>query len=461
MNYQDFLKTKMTAHEALGFNVGLSDLNPMLFDWQKVIVRWAIHKGRCALFEACGLGKTPQQLEWARHICKKTERDVLILAPLAVSSQTVREGKKFGIKVNMCKSQKDVKKGINITNYEKLEKFGPKHFIGIVLDESSILKSFTGKIRTKIIESFLMTPYKLACTATPSPNDYMELGNHSEFLGVMTRTEMLSMYFINDTGRTGTWRLKGHVKKNIFWEWMSSWAVMIEKPSDIGFDDDGFILPELKIQEKIVKTNSKPKKGLFVLPAKTLTERREARKESLDDRIKIASDIVNNKKETCIAWCNLNIEGEKLSKQIEDSIEIRGSNTEEYKEKSMLDFSDDKIKCLISKPKISGFGMNWQNCSNVLFVGLSDSYEQFYQAVRRCWRYGQKNPVNVYIIIGEREITVLENIKRKESDMVNMYNEMVLYMKSSMLAELKKLKMKNEEYHPQQNMNLPNFLIGN
>jgi len=456
--YKEFLKTKLKPSVFSGFDIKDNQINPLLFDWQKVIVKWALRKGRCALFESCGLGKTPQQLEWARHICKFTKGNVLILAPLAVSSQTVREGNKFNIKVNECRKQKDVKSGINITNYEMLDHFDPQSFSGIVLDESSILKSFTGKIRSKIIDSFKFTSYKLACTATPSPNDYMELGNHSEFLGVMSRSEMLSMYFINDTSDTGTWRLKGHVKDNLFWKWMASWSVMIEKPSDIGFDDDGFILPELIIHEKILDYDGL-KRTFFTIPASTLNERRKVRTESIEKRVSVASKIINKTEDICLVWCNLNAEGKMLGDKIDRSVEIKGADDNDYKKQMMLDFSSDKIKCLISKPKISGFGMNWQNCSKVFFVGLSDSYEQYYQAVRRSWRYGQKNKVHVYIIIEEREISVLKNIKRKEKDMLNMFSEMVTYMKDTMKMELFGSRFEDNQYQPQLEMILPNFFI--
>lgn len=252
-SYSDFLKQKELVDSPSGFCVDVDDLNPMLFDWQKVIVRWALRRGRAALFEDCGLGKTPQQLEWARIVSEREDAPVLIFAPLAVAEQTRQEGEKFGIPVRMCEDKSDIRNGVNITNYEKFHKFDASVFCGVVIDESSILKSFTGVFRNEVIGAFRSTKYKLACTATPAPNDYMELGNHSEFLGVMTRSEMLSTFFINDTGDTGKWRLKGHVKDNMFWEWLSSWAVMLSKPSDLGYDDDGFILPKLHYHEILLK----------------------------------------------------------------------------------------------------------------------------------------------------------------------------------------------------------------
>lgn len=454
MNYEEFLKNKLIQHKPIGFDV--DDLNTNLFDWQKAIVRWALLKGRSALFEDCGLGKTLQQLEWSRHIVAKTNGNVLILAPLAVSAQTKREGELFGIDVNICRSHDDVKPGINITNYEKLDRFYPEDFSGIVLDESSILKNFTGQTKIKIIESFLNCPYKLCATATPSPNDYTELGNTSEFLSVMTRPEMLSMFFINDTSDTGTWRLKGHVSKNIFWQWISSWAIMIQNPSDIGFENN-FKLPTLEIHEHVIPYTGR-KETLFVEPATTLSDRRYARKESLSERVSLTADLVNNSSENWLIWCNLNSESELLKSMIHDAIEVKGSDSTEHKESAMLNFQGNKIKCLVTKPSIAGFGMNWQNCSHMAFVGLSDSYEQYYQAVRRCWRFGQKNTVHAHIVTGEREGAVVQNIKRKERDMQSMFQGMIKHMKELMKSEITQSKRTTTKYIPSKEIILPSFL---
>ena len=428
--YKEFIENKRLKSVNCGFDVNIDDINPMLFDFQKTLVKWALHKGRCAIFADCGLGKTPMQLEWSKHIYNQTSGDILILAPLAVSMQTQREGQKFGIDVNICRSDDDVNPGINITNYEMLHNFDVSRFMGVVLDESSILKNYTGKIRTQIIDTFLNTPYKLCATATPSPNDYTELGNTSEFLGVMTRSEMLSMFFINDTSDVGTWRLKGHVEDNKFWEWMSSWAVMLQKPSDLGFDDGKFILPELHIEQITIPYEGE-KDTLFAYEAKTLTDRRDARRESLNDRVKQAANLVNNDDDLWLIWCDLNSESELLKNSINNSVEVKGSDKNDHKEKSLLGFADGNIKCLVTKPSIAGHGMNLQKCHNVIFVGLSDSYEQYYQAVRRCWRFGQNHPVNVYVITGEREGAVVDNIKRKEADMQKMYAGMVDHIKNS------------------------------
>lgn len=438
MKYVDFLINKVKCESSTGFETTF-DINKKLYDFQSDVVRWAIKRGRAALFEDCGLGKGPQQLEWSSHIHKKTHGNILILAPLAVSKQTKREGDKFGIDVTICRSQKDVKKGINISNYEMLHKFDPHSFVGIVLDESSILKSFSGKIRNNIIESFEDTPFKLACTATPAPNDYMELGNHAEFLGVMTRSEMLAMFFVHDGGDTSKWRLKGHAE-DAFWKWLCSWAVYIKKPSDLGYENKDFTLPELRIHEHIIKTEvSDSEYSLFPIRAKTLNEHRKVRKETIGLKIEKCKEIID-KDSVWLTWCNLNDEGKAFVKQINSSIEIKGSDSSDYKEKAMMDFSEGKIDNLITKSLIAGFGMNWQHCNNMIFFGLSYSWEQYYQAVRRCWRFGQKNKVNVHIIITDREYEILKTIKRKEKDADNMAKNMVKHMSNINSKNIRGLK---------------------
>jgi DNA modification methylase len=443
LNYSEFLNEKEIKFNETGFKP--APISPLLYDFQNVITKWAIRKGRAAIFADCGLGKTPIQLEWARQVAIKTEKPVLILAPLAVSKQTKREGVKFKTHVNICESQNDIVNGVNITNYEKLHKFNPSVFSGIVLDESSILKSYTGKFRTEIIESFMHTPYKLACTATPAPNDFIELGNHSEFLNILSRPEMLSTFFINDASNTGTWRLKRH-GQNKFWEWLCSWAVMITKPSDLGFEDNKFILPKLNIIEKVIKYG-KPLPGkLFTEKASTLNERRQARQLSIDEKVKYISKLASKNGDSWLIWCDLNNESAAASKSINGAVEIKGSDKIEFKEKSMMDFSSGKIRVLVTKPKIAGFGMNWQHCNNVIFMGLSDSYESYYQAVRRCWRFGQKNPVNAYLITTDVEGNIVDNVKRKENDANRMRSEMVKNMKDITKKEVYSLSSKKSEY---------------
>jgi DNA modification methylase len=426
LKYEDFLKSKILRHQPNGFDVPIEQLNPMLFDWQKVLVRWALFKGKAALFESCGLGKTPQQLEWAQWVCEKTRGNVLILAPLAVAAQTKREGVKFGIEVNICKEQSETIQGINITNYERLEKFDADSFVGIVLDESSILKSFTGKTKKRIIDAFRKTAYKLCCTATPSPNDHMELLNHSDFLDIMPSNEALSRWFINDTMNFGAYRLKGHAV-NDFWRWVSSWAVCINKPSDIGFDDANFILPPLKtIIHKIKLPKHDFKDGNLFADVKILNATslyREMRK-TAPERCRVAADLANNSDEKWVIWCNTNYESDLLKKSIPDSVEVKGSMPSATKERLLLEFSKGLHRVMVSKPSLAGFGLNWQHVNNIAFVGLSYSFEQRYQAIRRCWRFGQKKQVNDHIILSPGEAQVFNVVKIKEGKHAEMEKNM-------------------------------------
>lgn len=429
----------------------------MLFNHQSDITRWSLRKGRSAVFAGTGLGKSIIQLEWSKHVHKHTGGNVLILAPLAVASQTVREGQKIDLNVTLCRQQSDVKSGINITNYEMLHKFNPDEFEGIVLDESSILKAFDGKMRTEIIESFRNTPFRLACTATPAPNDYMELGNHSEFLGVMSRTEMLSMFFVHDGGETQKWRLKGHAESK-FWEWVASWAVLIQKPSDLGYDDGDYILPPLNIVDHIVEINRPLEGELFKSEAKTLQERQKARRETIEERVAKCAEIVNSTDRPFLVWCDLNKESELLAKSIPGAVEVKGSDSPEHKEKAMLDFANGKIRCLVSKPSICGFGMNWQHCADMAFVGLSDSFEQIYQAIRRCYRFGQKNQVNVHMITSDLEGAVAENIRRKEADFERMAEEMLKHTRKITAENIRATTIEKTEYVPRLKMTIPSWL---
>lgn len=450
MDYEEFLKQKAYVVESSGFDIDKSELNPMLFDFQKDIVRWALAKGKACVFTGCGSGKTAIQLSWSYQVNKHTGGKILILAPLAVASQTQREAEKFGYIAKVCESQEDCIDGINITNYEKLDKFVASEFVGIVLDESSILKSYTGKVRTAIIEYFRNVPYKLACTATPAPNDYMELGNHAEFVGVMTRSEMLSMFFVHDGGHTSKWRLKGHAK-DIFWQWMSSWAVFMDNPRNLGYDVEGYDLPELRMHEIIVDGDEP------ILESLTLTERRQARKETLELRCQKAADLVNASDDQWLVWCDLNDEGRTLEKLIAGSKNVEGSDKPQYKTDTVIEFANGQLKCLVSKPSITGYGINWQNCHKMIFTGLSDSFESFYQAVRRCWRFGQEHPVDVYIIISAKEGCVKENIERKQKDFEAMQAAMIELTKEITKKELKKTCRISAPYNPTVEMKLPDW----
>lgn len=427
MGYESFLAKKQIQVRPSGFDVPVDSMNDALYDWQKAIVHWALKRGKAALFEDCGLGKTLQQLEWAQQVNKHTGQSVLILAPLAVSSQTQREGQRFGYDVTICATQDDIQPGINITNYEKLHHFSPVNLGGLVLDESSILKSYDGKTRKHLQQFASGIDYRLACTATPAPNDLQELSNHAEFLGVMKGKEILALFFTQDGNTTHKWRLKGHAR-TAFWKWMAEWSVAIRAPSDIGYDDDGFNLPPLEMHSEIV-----PGKAwggaLFAIEAQTLTERRKARRDSLEDRVAAAAALVNASDEQWIVWCDLNAEGEALVKAIPDAVEVAGRHSDDYKKDKMMAFSDGEIRVLVTKPSIAGFGMNWQHCNNMAFVGLSDSYEQQYQAIRRCWRFGQQKPVNVHVVTSEAEGAVVANIQRKERQATMMFDNIVKHMR--------------------------------
>lgn len=423
MDYQEFLESKKVIDVPTGLKE-VPELNSMLFPFQHDIVGWALKRGRACIFADCGMGKTGMQLEWARHI----PGDVLIFAPLAVAEQTIREADKFGISGVEYSGDGKKRGKITITNYERIEKFNPSDYTGVVLDESSILKSYTGKYRNDLIENWGKVPFRLACTATPAPNDFMELGNHAEFVGAMTRTEMLSMFFVHDGGETAKWRLKGHAGSE-FWKWVCSWAVMIQKPSDLGYDDGAFILPDLKIEQITVESEKATDGCLFAMEAQTLSERQKARRVSIDDRVGAAVKLIAKEPEAqWMIWCDLNDESSAIKAAIPGSVEVRGSDTDEHKKSSLLGFSRGEIKVLISKPSIAGWGMNFQSCHNTIFVGLSDSYEQFYQAVRRHWRFGQKVPVNCYIVTADTEGAVVLNIQRKEADAKRMAEEMVKNM---------------------------------
>ena len=442
MTYQQFLASKSTAAPVAGFDP--QQFTAPLFPFQRDIVTMACRVGKFCIWADCGMGKTAMQLEWAHQVHQHTGGNVLVLAPLAVAHQTVREGAKFGIPCAFAATQAEVKPGITITNYEKLTHFDPSAFDGVVLDESSILKAYTGKIRNQIIESFAQTPFRLACSATPAPNDHMELGNHAEFIGVMTRTEMLAMFFVHDGGDTAKWRLKGHAQSK-FWEWVCSWAVTIRKPSDLGYDDGSFILPALQIQDCTVETPREATAGddgqmaLFAMEARTLNDQRKVRKASLALRVAAAAKLANSNTEQWLVWCDLNDESKALTAAINGAVEVSGSDSDDHKRQAAIDFQDGKIRVLVSKPSIFGFGLNFQRCHNVAFVGLSHSYEAFYQAIRRCWRFGQKQSVNAHIIYDVAEGRVIDNIRRKEADSIQMAQSMVEIMKQQTMEQLKKI----------------------
>jgi DNA modification methylase/superfamily II DNA or RNA helicase len=438
--YDSFIDTKIGTDIGSGFEP--DNISSFLFGFQDAIVRWAVRRGRACIFADCGLGKTPMQLEWARLVSNQTGMPVIIFAPLAVAEQTRREGDKFGIPVNVCRNSSGVVDGVNICNYEMMEHFDPSVFGGIVLDESSILKAYDGKTKSALIDFAEDMPYRLACTATPAPNDLTEICNHAEFMGVMTEKEVKAMYFTQDGNTTTQWRLKGHARAG-FYKWMASWCVAIRRPSDIGFSDDGFALPALNFNLVKVRDDAPVAGELFSAEAITLNEQRDARRSTMAARVAECVKITDNDK-PCIIWCGLNAESEMVAKAIPDAVEIRGSDSRSAKETRMMDFSSGKIRVLVTKPLISGFGMNWQHCADMIFLGMNHSYEQEYQAVRRSWRFGQKSDVTVSIVVSERNSRVVENVKRKEAAAAVMMDQLVKHMRIDTMNEISGGTVKHE-----------------
>lgn len=461
-SYEEFLESKKRIAVSSGFDYPKEKMRPMLFEWQKDIVRWALKKGRAAFFLDCGLGKAAQSLQWGTAVNEHCGAPVLFVCPLSVAEQTKREGDKFGFKnVKVVRDQSEIINGINVTNYEVLSHFDADAFCGVILDESSILKNYSGKVRTEIIEMFERTPYKLSCTATPSPNDYMELGNQAEFCGVMSRTEMLATYFIHDGGDTSKWRLKGHAQER-FWEWLATWAVVMTSPADLGYPNDGYVLPQLNVEQHIVRAEVNVVGGnysMFAAVAQTLNERREARWDSLKDRCAKAMELIKaNPDEQWLVWCELNAEADELKRIIPRAVEVRGTDGPDKKAHLLNEFTLGNIPVLITKTSIAGFGLNWQQCHNMVFVGISDSWESYYQAIRRCWRFGQKLPVNVHIVTSEAEGAVKENIERKEAQAKRMTAEMVKHTQEILEEEIRGTVRISIPYNPTIEMKIPEWL---
>ena len=440
--YQEFLDNKRTQRIESGFAVEDSELNPMLFDFQKYCVKRALAVGKFALFEDCGLGKTIQQLEWAKQVAAKTETRVLILAPLAVIGQTIKEGDKFGYKVMeydeaaTCIGDYD----IFITNYDNLENVDVSCFGGVVLDESSILKNFQGKTRMALIDAFRHTPYKLACTATPSPNDTTEICNHAEFLDVMSRNEMLAMYFVHDGGSTSEWRLKGHAKQT-FWDFVSTWAVMLNKPSDIGFDDEGYNLPPLNVIQDVVETPQRDNGLLFNSTAVSATDFHKELRLTYQLRLDRVAEIVRNSYENFIIWIGQDDEGKYLRSLLPDAVEVKGSDSREYKKDKLLGFGRGEFRILITKLKIAQFGLNYQNCHNQIYASLDFSFEATYQGIRRSYRFGQTKPVNIYLVTTDTMQNVKDSFDAKQLAFREMQESMTLAMNRNINNQIKLKKM--------------------
>ena len=447
--YTAFLEKKKTQRIESGFEVKDEDLNPALFPFQKYCVKRALSAGKFALFEDCGLGKTIQQLEWSQKVVEHINKPVLILAPLAVISQTIKEGEKFGYKVTEISETPFgvvIDPGIYITNYDNMENIEAHNFFGIVLDESSILKNFQGKTRTALIDEFAFTPYKLACTATPSPNDTTEICNHSEFLDVMSRTEMLAMYFVHDGGSTSDWRLKGHAKQS-FWDFVSTWAVMLNKPSDIGFSDDGYDLPPLNVVQEIVETPKRDNGMLFNSTAVSATEYHKELRETYQIRLDRVAEMVKARPdENFIIWIGHDEEGKYLRSLLPEAIEVKGSDSKQFKKEMLLGFGDGKFRILITKLKIAQFGLNYQNCHNQIYASLDFSFEATYQGIRRSYRFGQTEQVNIYLITTDTMQNVKTAFDKKQAAFREMQEAMTTAMNRNIKNQLslKKMEVSNQ-----------------
>lgn len=448
--YADFLASKRATVHPSGPVIAAERIHPAAFGFQRDIIRWLVRLGRGAAFADTGLGKTLIQLEWARIISETTGGRVLILAPLAVARQTVGEGERFGIPVTHARAQADAAPGITITNYEMLHAFDPQAFAGVVLDESSILKNLDGKTRTALIRSFSSTPYRLCCTATPAPNDLAELGNHAEFLGVATHAEMRARFFVNDGTQSQSWRLKGHARQ-AFYQWLSTWAMSLRRPSDLGYPDDGYGLPPLTIERVLVQTDYVPDGQLFPTTLRGITERASVRRDTLIERVEAAARIINaDDSEPWVVWVGLNDEGTELAARVPDAVVVEGSMTADEKADALEAFADGDIRVLVTKTGIAGMGLNWQHCARMAFVGLSDSYEAYYQAIRRCWRYGQRREVKAYVVLTEPEEAIYVNVKRKQAEADKMAADLVAHVAAYGRAELTGQGFREQGIHGEQ-----------
>lgn len=459
MNYEEFLESKTIVTENSGFEIDRNCLNENLFEFQKDVVKWALMKGKAALFEECGLGKTGQSIEWAYQIYKKTNKNILVLAPLGVTVQTKEEARKIlNVEVNICRNQNDVKHGINITNYEMVDHFNIDEFIGVVLDESSILKNYTGSTRKKLKSKFKNTPYKLLCTATPAPNSYMELLNQADFLGIMDTDKSLATYFINDM-KTGNWRLKGHAVKD-FWKWVSSWAVYVNKPSDLGYEDGGYDLPKLNEIYHVLEISILDKSyenGFFRKIDTGATSYYKEKRITTPVRVEKCKEIAMSNDEQYLIWCDTNEESKLLKEAIPEAVEVKGSDKADYKENAAIGFKNGDIRVLISKASIFGYGMNFQKCHNAIFCGLTYSYEDYYQALKRLYRFGQKHEVNTHIVIGSTENKILETVKRKAKQQEIMQMNIKNSIKEIQLTNFNKVP-KKEDNILVNNIDIPSWI---
>lgn len=460
-SYRDQIAAKRVSFDARGLK-SIPKLTSSLNPHQEHCVEFALRTGCAALFLDTGLGKTLSALEWGRVVVEHTNRPVLMLAPLAVSGQHEREAIKFGIDAKAIREPDQITgPRIYITNYERLDRFDVRQFGGVILDESSILKSFQGKTTRQLIASFASTPFRLACTATPAPNDHAELGQHSQFLGAMSQSQMLTRWFLHDSMDTGTWRMKGHAVED-FWSWVASWARCVSKPSDLGFSDDGFILPELVTTRHTVAADRSIDSGaekdgqsrLFRMPDTSATAIHKEKRMTTNARAQIIADIVAAEPtEPWVIWCDTDYEADALALLIPEAVEVRGSMSAEVKEERLTAFGTGQTRILISKASIAGFGLNWQHCARMAFVGLSFSYESFYQAVRRCWRFGQKRSVHVHVACADTEEAIWSVVARKAGDHEAMKREMVAAMQRAVVTH-----SESQVYQPQKQLILPNWI---
>lgn len=458
-DYETFVASKAFAVPPTGI-AKPPKLSPKLFPFQRDLVKLSLRRGRSAIFADTGLGKGWMALEWLRVVAKHTKSPVLLLAPLAVSHQFAREAAKVGVDARVVASAADVGQGINITNYHKLDRFDPSVFGGVALDESSILKSHTAATRAALIEAFRGTAFKLALTATPSPNDHTELGNHAEFLGVMTRVEMLSMFFVHDGETTQEWRLKGHAEKS-FWEWVASWATSLRKPSDLGYEDGDYALPPLNMHSHTVTVDQRRAFDvgmLFASEARSLTDQRDARRETLAQRVDECARVVRAADGPVVVWCDLNAEGDALEKAIPDCVQVAGADSDDDKERKLDDFAEGRARVIVTKPSVAGFGMNWQHAATQVFCGVTNSFEQFYQSIRRSYRFGQTRPVDVHVVTSDVDGRIVENLARKQADAAHMSTSMVAAMAEVTKREIGATTRTVDAYRAHETMRVPSWV---
>lgn len=456
-DYTAFVGRKLSIVTPTGI-AGRVDLPSSLFPHQEALSRWALRRGRAAIFADTGLGKMRMELAWAHAVHRHTRKPVMVHTPLAVAWQLAAEAALIGITATVCREAGDLTDGINITNYDRLHKFDASVFGGVVLDESGCIKHHDTKTFAALSEAYRDTPFKLPATATPAPNDWTELGTHAEFLGICTRQEMLAEFFTHDGGDTSVWRLKKHARQ-IFWRWVATWGAMIRKPSDLGFDDGAYNLPPLHIHEHLVGYEMPLNGMLFAVEAQTLSERRDARRQSLADRVAACAALVNSEAgEPWVVWCDLNAEGDALTAAIDGAVQISGADDPDTKERLLAEFSAGKWRVLVSKPSICGWGLNWQHSARMAFVGVTDSYEAFYQAIRREWRFGQKRPVHAHVFASKAEGAVVANLRRKEADAAAMADSLSAETRDAVMQEVTGLRRETNTYNAGQRVAVPQFL---